>query len=383
MKLNWKLVALLAMSPAWAFAQIDQDIDSEIDGIAQAAPGTLVPTQRSALAQVRATTPQYQKQPTTYVEASPLTESRADQIRRSRQDVEVQTEQRIVEKLEQSRIEDEKRRASVLFGDKFSQLENNGGYSPTTSPAAAQPVVVQAQPVQVMAEPRENTRDIIREELSAALKAEEAAAVQPIETKYVAGILGVGDYPDTRNVKGNYAVGVAFGNKVDGFIMEGAFTYSNYTVDTSALGAQAYGYNAYNAYQVNPYAFSAPASVETNQYAGSMAAKVQFFNGIVKPVLGGLVQYSYRTFNWSNGAYNNTVSGTQTANSHAIDFGAIIGMDLDVSQKYSLGLDYRYLWNLSSRVNNQQGTWMSSPSYGTPIEKLQYSIMSFVARVNF
>ena len=41
-----------------------------------------------------------------------------------RQDEEMKTESRIVEKLEQSRMEDEKKRASVLFGDKFDNLQN-------------------------------------------------------------------------------------------------------------------------------------------------------------------------------------------------------------------------------------------------------------------
>ena len=65
-------------------------------------------------------------QPTTYVEASPLVESRAEQMRKQRQQAELNTEQRIVEKLEQSRLEDEKDRAARLFGGKFTKGQSDG-----------------------------------------------------------------------------------------------------------------------------------------------------------------------------------------------------------------------------------------------------------------
>ncbi|WP_295905747.1 hypothetical protein [uncultured Bdellovibrio sp.] len=404
MKKYFYILAALSIAPTYALAQsIESDVDAELDQMyssQQAAPAAAaapVQAQPQAQAGIANTAPvsgqpiyilnqatptsnaqlqqtQVQKQPTTVIEASPLTESRAEQIRRSRQDAELQTEQRIVEKLEQSRMEDEKKRASVLFGDKFNQLDQQQQQpQQVQQPVYAQPVQ-QVQPVQVqqVEEPKENTRDIIREELAAAMKTEEEAAVAPLETKYVAGILGVGDYPDTRQVKGNYALGVAFGTKYDNIVVEGSFLYSNYTVEGQGYYTNGYAYGGGGVY--------VPDSIDVQQYSGSLAAKVQLFSGIVKPVFGGVVSYSYRGFSWDNksyGYYNDT-----KANSHAIDIGTIIGADLEFSPKYSLGLDFRYMWNLSSRVN-AGNTWMSGPQYGTPIEKLQYYVMSLVGRVNF
>ncbi|WP_413613281.1 hypothetical protein [Bdellovibrio sp. HCB-110] len=401
MKKYFYILAALSIAPTYALAQsIESDVDAELDqmyssqqqaapaaqaqpqaGIANTAPvsgqpiyilNQATPTSNAQLQQA-----QIQKQPTTVIEASPLTESRAEQIRRSRQDAELQTEQRIVEKLEQSRMEDEKRRAGILFGDKFNQLDQQ--QQPVQQPVYAQPVQ-QVQPVQVqqVEEPKENTRDIIREELAAAMKSEEEAAVAPIETKYVGGILGIGDYPDTRQVKGNYALGVAFGTKYDNFVIEGSFLYSNYTVEgqgyyTGYTSGYGYPYNTGGGVYV-------PDSIDVQQYTGSLAAKVQLFTGIIKPVFGGVVSYSYRGFSWDNKSYG-YVNDTK-ANSHAIDVGAILGADLEFSPKYSLGLDFRYMWNLSSRVN-AENTWMAGPQYGTPIEKLQYYVMSLVGRVNF
>ncbi|MGZ3775440.1 MAG: hypothetical protein ACXVCY_13865 [Pseudobdellovibrionaceae bacterium] len=412
MKKYFYVLAALSIAPVYSLAQgLEGDVDAELDQMYSSAQ--TVPTAPAAIPApsakasntatvsgqpiyiVNQATPtstaqlqqqqqqqQVQKQPTTVIEASPLTESRAEQIRRARQDAELQTEQRIVEKLETSRMDDEKKRANVLFGDKFNQLNNEGSQQnqPQQPPQQIQqaPVVI-AQPVQVqkVEEPKENTRDIIREELAAAMKAEQEVPATPIESKYVGAVLGVGDYPDVRNVRGNYALGVSFGSKYDSFVVEGSFLYSNYTVQNQGYG---YGYNYGNGY---PYANNSypSANIDVNQYTGSLAAKVQFFSGIVRPVVGGLVAYSYRTYAWANDGYGYSYQNSSSVNSHAIDFGALVGADLEFTPKYSLGLDYRYMFNLSSRVNG--GSGMSGPQYGTAFEKLQYYVMSIVGRVNF
>lgn len=319
----------------------------------------------TATAQLQNT--QAQKQPTTVIEATPLKESAAEQIRRTRQDAEVQTEQKIVEKLEQSRMEDEKKRANVLFGDKFNQLSNQ---QQEVSHPVVQPTPAPV-PVQQVEEPKENVRDIIREELVSVKKAEDLTPDVPvvIETKYVSAMAGVASLPDVRNVRGNYSLGVAFGNKYDNFVLEGAFQFSNYTVDQ---GAALYNYSA------SYY----PLNVNVNQYSGQVTGKVQLFSGIIRPVLGALASYSYRSFNWTNMNSGYSTNGA-TAASHAFDIGALGGVDLEFNNKYSLGFDFRYMWNLASRVDSGNNSWFGTPQYGTPIEKLQYYVMSVVGRVNF
>ncbi|MNL28869.1 hypothetical protein D3C87_1505330 [compost metagenome] len=123
-----------------------------------------------------------------------------------------------------------------------------------------------------------------------------------------------------------------------------------------------------------------PNEIDVDQYSGSLAAKVQLFEGVVKPVFGALVQYSYRKYSWNDSSYN--YYNDETADSHAIDIGAIAGADLEFSPKYSIGFDFRYLWNLSSRVNDK-GNQFLTPQYGTQLEKLSYWVSSIVARVNF
>lgn len=375
MKIYSLLLAMTFVLSNLAYAQvesqsIDHEVDAEIDSLytpsakqAQPRQGNAVVTQTIVVPQQQAQQPAYQKQPTTFIEASPLSDSKADMIRKNRQDEEMRTETRIVEKLEQSRMEDEKKRASVLFGDKFDKLQNNEQQVQPAAPVQQQP----AQPVYI--EPKETlSRDAVREEVRAALKEDETAVTAPVESRYFAGIAGIGEYPDVKNVKGNYSLGAAFGTRYDEYLLvEGSFLMSNYAVDLKN--------NSY----VHSYG-TVIDSYEVNQYQGAIAAKYQLLGGMIRPVLGGLIAYSYRKFTLTNG-----FSGAQnqdTGYSHAVDLGVVTGVDVEFSQRFSLGLDLKYMFNMSSRVTAEYAN--SSYGYmGTPIEKLQYYIAGISARVNF
>jgi Ni/Co efflux regulator RcnB len=362
---------------------IENEVDSEIDQLytPQAKKSIQQPRQQGAVVTQTIVVPQqqqpmqqqpaYQKQPTTFIEASPLSDSKADMIRKNRQNEEMNTETRIVEKLEQSRMEDEKKRAAVLFGDKFDTLQNGQAQQQPAAPVA--PPVVQApppQPVQpVYIEPKETlTRDAVREEVRAALTEDETAVTAPTETRYFAGLAGIGEYPDVKNVKGNYSLGAAFGTRYDYLMVEGSFLMSSYSVDLNNYATPTY----YNAYQrVDTY--------DVDQYTGAIAAKYQLLGGVVRPVLGGLIAYSYRKFTLTNGYSGQS---NDTGYSHAIDLGVNAGVDLEFSPKFSLGLEMKYMFNMSSRVTANYAN--SSYGYiGTPIEKLQYYIAGIAARVNF
>ena len=367
MKIYSMLVGLALVSSTVVQAQvqsqnIENDVDAEIDQMYTTHSNKTQPRQGAVVTQtivVPQQQQQVQKQPTTFIEASPLSDSKADMIRKSRQNEEMNTETRIVEKLEQSRMEDEKKRAAVLFGDKFDTLQN-GSNQQNVAPVQA-PVHVE-QPVYI--EPKETlSRDAVREEVRAALSDDSDAIVGMTETKYFAGIAGIGDYPDVKNVKGNYSLGAAFGSRYDYLMVEGSFLMSNYSVDLINYASANYKLDSY----------------EVNQYQGAITAKYQLLGGVVRPVLGGLIAYSYRKFTLTNGYSGNT---EDTGNSHAIDLGVNAGVDLEFSPKFSLGLDMKYMFNMSSRVTSNYPN--SSYGYvGTPIEKLQYYITAVSARVNF
>jgi hypothetical protein len=392
-------IALLSTAAYQAQAQsgnLNQDVDHELDQLysaqgqanvnqAGAIPSQVV--QPSTTASTVQNTPIYivspsnagaaqvqnsiQKQPTTLVQASPLSESRADQMRRARQETELQTETKIVEKLEQSRIEDEKRRAQILFGDKLEQSQ--ASQQQVQQQAVQQvPVVVapaaQNVPVEVVKEPKENTRDIIREELQAALKAEEAAPETAVEQRYFSASVGIAEVEKASNVRGNYSLGAAFGTMFDGtYAVEGSFTYTNSTMNPVVRGM------IYN----GGYSYYAP-DMEVSAYSGAIALKYFFFDGMVKPVVGGLAQYTYRTYSYDT----NSNGGSDTTNSHAVDLGAIVGADIQFSKKFAIGLDYKYLFNVSSRRGDSAVVY-NQPYYGTALETLNSYIMSVNAKVLF
>lgn len=425
MKNRLLILAVISLLPGLALAQnagFESDIDAELEQVTapqtgpQNASGTptgaaIAPSgsmngsqpiyilnQATPTANSQVQQSQIQKQPQVEIQASPLTKSRAEQIRDARQQAEVETENKIVEKLEASRMEDERRRANVLFAEPFNQLSNQNNIQAQNvnvnqQQAVQQPVqAVQAVPVQVVKETKHeddfeddvDTRDLIRQEIKAAMDTEKSLPEPVVQQKYFGVFAGVGDYPDVRNVKGNYTLGAQFGTKFDdSYAVEGTFTYSEYQVDEPSV----YGNGAY----YPAYGYYVPRLVDVHQYSGSLALKYMLFNSMVRPVVGGLAQYSYRTFAWSQdqcgyscGGYNG--SGSTEASSHAFDIGAIAGADIEFSKTWTLGIDFRYMWNIASRVNTDNySAFLTSPNFGagTPIEKLQYYTVNVVTRVNF
>ncbi len=373
-------ISLLMLLTNASFAQqstvqsetLSVDVDSEIDQMYQ--PAIQSSRKQGSVVTQTVVVPQQtiQKQPTTVVEATPLSDSRADNIRRNRQDEEMRTESKIVEKLEASRMEDEKKRAAILFGDKFDTLQNT-----QTQPAAAvisQPVaapVSQIQPQPIVIEKNETlSRDAVREEVRAALD-ENATAVAPMfEQKYFSGIAGIGQYPDSATIKGNYSLGAAFGSRYDLFLVEGAFVMSNYSV----VGVYQPQYSG--------YFYSVEDFYSMNQYQGSVSAKYQLLGGFVRPYLGGLVSYSYRSYesNYDRQNLNGSFSkkGSVDVTSHSVDLGTDVGVDLEFNERTAIGASFKYYFNLSSRINGDT----AGPT-GTSVEKQNYYQAGLHARVNF
>ena len=400
-KIYFSVIAALMIAPTLSLAQganIDAEVDQELDqmyanklgGTTYVRPAPVMgsvartasngsqpiyilnqaPSTSNATAQTQTQTQQIQKQPVSIIESSPLVESKAEMMRKSRQDAEISTEQKIVEKLEASRLEDERRRADALFGNKLQtatviSAENSNVSVQTQQQAVAQPIVTQAPVVVVPAEPKEDMRGMIREELRA--KADDESAMKPTSIKYFSGIAGISDYADVSNVRGNYTLGAAFGTKFDYMIIEGSFLVSSFDVEQVD---QSYNPNY-------------PKLIDTTQYQGAISAKYQLMSGLVRPVLGGIGAYSYRQYKWKDVNYGGVMYRGSSSDSHAIDLGVTAGVDLEFSNDFALGFEYRYMFNLSSRTNNQGVYTTGLQSSGTPLEKLSYYTLGLAAKVNF
>ena len=347
----------------------DSKAQSKVEAVAAPNTATVVTTQTVV------TPAPVQKQPEVIIEASPLSASKVTEIKKNRQDAELATEAKIAEKLEQSRLEDEKRRVEALFGDKLSTSKETSSTT-VTAPAvttattaapivsqtivAPQPIVV-AVPVVEKTEQKALSKEDIREEVRAVLAAEETAS-PVVEQRYFSANAGIGQYPDYQNITGNYSLGAAFGTRYDFFLVEGAFALSNFTID--------------DALYVTNSGILVRDSYEMNQYQGSLSTKYQLLGGLVRPVVGGMISYSYRKYSTATSFTTGQV-GEDIANSHAIDLGLIAGVDFELNSKTSLGVDFKYQFNLANKLSGR-------PAQGaTPLEKLQYFTTGVFARVNF
>jgi hypothetical protein len=422
------ILAVLAMVPAsnvLAQSSIDDEINAELDRMyssrgSRSQPSVQVnvqttPTQNQVVdqkagqsADLRSSTSTVQKAPVTVIEATPLMESRAEKIRRVRQEEELRTEARLVEKLEMSRMEDEKKRVDALFGERVnvnvnspSQLtfqnsaieqnanNNKGDVQQTAvidnkanetqavvvdSPKAvvAQPSIqaetVKAPPV-VVEKPAVVVIDDSKLSSHVELKELKEEKTENVSRSYLGASAGMGEYPDVQNVRGDYAFGFSMGRKInDRTLVEGTFVYARYQVEQFDSG---------------PYGFDPiyPRITEMNQYGFGAAVKYQITGGSLRPLIGGLAQYSYRTFSDVQFGFANN-----DASSHALDLGLLIGADFEVSSDFAIGLDMKYMMNVYNRASNQGlQTRFSQSVYNsaTPIEKLSSLITSITARFTF
>ncbi len=296
-------------------------------------------------------------QPTQNIEASPLGESQADRLRRDRQNMEIETERRIVERLEATRMEEERKRA-----EKASQLFQK-------EEAAPPPVVV--QPAPMMAPPAEPPPAVVKEDIREMV--EEIRAEENLEKKekksYLHAIVGLSEYENVRNIRGNYSVGIGFGSEVrERVIAEAAFVYSSYDIERTDFAWPLYYYPTYNRTGVFQ---------ELNQYNVEGALKYQILQGTVRPYVGGALAYVHRKYerikypqrSYGYGQYFNPAQVAEVKSSHAFDFGALAGVDIMMTEGFSLGVDLRYFMNFYNRIQAQRPVSIVNPPKGSLIEE--------------
>ncbi len=374
MKAN-NFIAMMAVVLFWANASHAQNVDVAIqEEIIQenapkrkvvqtptAAPGGVVimNNQNQNAEQSSAQASKLNNQPVTVVEASPVVISRADAIRKARQNSELQTEQMIVEKLEISRMEDEKLRSdriagSAAFASASASASASGGGAAAAS-ASATAVAV-------------NSRPAAYEVIEVVEVKKEVPPVKKDTSVFVIGAgAGLTSY-QVNNVQSNQAFGITLGSESsDGLGMELGVAYSNHYVQEF---------------------FRFPLYREMDQYNVSGVLKYTFMReSRIRPYAGALASYTYRRY------FNRWVGTNQQVNSpymprdqevttQAFDLGLDTGLDFMVSESFSVGADFRYSMNVYNRVNNNyfNAAYIAS---GTPLEELSYYAMMLNAKVRF
>ncbi len=344
------------------------------------------PTQGVVILNTNSNATQATVQPVTVVEAAPVQDSRAEAMRKARQNAEVQTEQKIVEKLEEDRLREEQERANRLFGSALApQPQQVQQQQPVqtiqavpvqTVPAEPEAMVVEdkpqvQQPAQVNIEKIEIIQPaaVTAEKEEVAPSAAQSSMVMP-EAKqesdsrfYIGGIMGGSSY-DASNVKSNYALGVSVGSLVNNrWGIEGSFLYSNHYIDTF--------------WKPNLYS-------ELDQYEFQASAKYYILSGTIKPYIGGSAAYIYRKYN--NRVRNNAAwtanPNDESAETHAMNVGLMAGADFMLSDSILIGggLD----WSRNFANNNG----LEFKSYGLPdntkaIEEIDFYTFKVSAKYLF
>ena len=284
--------------------------------------------QKSAVSAIQA---ELEKQPTTVIESTPLVESRAEILRKEREKAEVETEQKIVEKLEQSRMEAERKRQEEILGAFDGKKEEK------SEPA---PVVVEPAPVQVQAAPApapvaepvpvveskatsmDDVRNAVREELNAFKDVEEKP--KAVTQNYVSGTVGVLDYNSVQ-IETIGSAGVSIGRMFD----------ERWLVDLGFMASRAFVDESIFAFR------------ELEQFNLGASTKFLILKGRVRPHVGFLVDFVNRSYSdVRDSATGFTISNSELS-SWAIDYGFTVGLDFAVADNLSIGAEYRNISNLT------------------------------------
>lgn len=305
--------------------------------------------------------------PATQIEAAPLANSRADQLRKARQDVEVQTEQAIVEQLEASRLEWEKKRADALL----KNISKQDDVVPAQPAVQAIPVE-QAAPVVVVpaaVTEQQKANDAAASAEINALKQDikdlKQKNDQPKSESYMSLGFGMPNYRNVINLKSDASFGLSLGvHSPNNVVFEGSFYYSSMRIErptTSVFGG-------------------IPEIDNVDQYNGIAAVKYTFVKSKMRPLLGALASYTYRDYSFAQCV----ISCPPKSSSHALDAGFLIGGEVDVSDTLSVGVEYQYLRNLSNRLVAPIQPSFTFAMYPTGrLEESEYSLFTVRARFAF
>jgi hypothetical protein len=121
-----------------------------------------------------------------------------------------------------------------------------------------------------------------------------------------------------------------------------------------------------------------------DQYNTSGLVKYQLFGGKVRPVVGALASYVYRVYTDTQFAVTD-----KSLTSHAMDVGLMTGADIQLTEGFSIGLDFRYMWNLTNRQNDGLQRSFQQPNSNlngyksVAVEELNYFNVGITGRASF
>ncbi len=252
----------------------------------------------------------------------------ASDIKNSRKNLEYKTDEKVIEKLEWSRIEDEKDRADRLFGNRLDKKHDdykNDGYEKEDEYKKPAVVVVEKPAYEVpnKAEEKADYNDVTAYSSNSFW-----------QQAYIAPMIGVMN-TSASNVSSDMSTGLAFGSRfATNFSVEGSFLYSDLTMDSNLN--EVIDNETYASFKsADQYTFGLGVAYHFNQW------------GMFVPKIAGLLGYTYREF-------DQTRFGNGSGSSTAVDAGIGIGADMMITKNVSIGAELRWMSNMSYSRDNSE-----------------------------
>lgn len=179
-----------------------------------------------------------------------------------------------------------------------------------------------------------STENLMVAETVSTTKAEKKSFLQNMDL-YAVATMGYMSYATLANVDTAFAFSGALGYR---------FASNKKMMMELGLGSAQYKMNVRNL-----TFFSQEDVFDVTQYQTSIAGKYQFdpiLNTKFVPSVGGLLLYTYRFYDLTNGA-NSGDSGE----SSSVDAGITGNVEYAFNEKYSLGFDAKYILNMSNSIN--------------------------------
>ena len=369
-KTSLTLLSMAFASPVWAVEYIDEDDVVEesvlVSNKVKPAHAKVIINNQQKVEQ-KSNTGQLSNQPTVHVKDVPIRKTFATELRKSRTDAEIETEQKIVEKLESARLRDEQERYNRLFGKPKPHSVRESEHTKIVVPHTTHSYPVQA----IAKDTDENDR---------AYLGLMAGQITNLSQQLI-------------NVQSFGSFGASFGTKDNsGLIIEGALYYSQHQI--TPMG------NLFmnNIFNVGNF-FSSTVQHLTGVLAlmySPMTSRMQPYAGVAASYNLWMYQHN-NTYNMMN--FNCHLNYQFCANgfykTNSIDIGINAGMDIKLNKKMDVGvnllLNILNVYNNHSRMYNNY--YLQSAFYGmnglfTPtapisLEETNWIIATLSAKFHF
>ena len=102
-----------------------------------------------------------------------------------------------------------------------------------------------------------------------------------------------------------------------------------------------------------------------NQQNFALGVKYNFkTNARIRPVVGAVASYTLRDYKKTCGFYCGYGNQYSPKDSTSIDVGLVLGVDMDIADNFSVGVDYRYMKNMSNDADNNNNNGFGYNGYG-------------------